>query len=483
METSQQMTSKWMGMVRRREFFACRFALLALLCAGPAACGAGAAVEPPPAPAPDEPAAPTPDLAAPATDPSYGWAPEPLLPADGAMLTDARPLFSWQLQNRPDEVLVQICGDSECANVAQELTSDDATSVRPATDLMPGLYYWRAARTAGGSRTSIWSALRFFTIALPTKITADLFGVYSVSETDVWAVGAAGTIAHYGGSWSTETSPTSQELRAVWAAPGGQAFAVGGGGVILRRSSNTWTAMKSPTTETLYGVWGSAANAVWAVGNNGLILRYDGASWTIAHNRMAGTLRGVWGSGKSDVWAVGSGKEPDGDYAALLLHWDGTRWTESYVCNPEGTRFASGGWVATLTDVFGVGGSIYAAGQCQSGASFIPYGYVAQKDGGGAWHDTPGFGFGLPEGKFRPLQTIWGSSTSDVWAASASEMVGGASSPPTMLHWNGSSWTASTQAITVGIADLGGTCASDIWAVGKGGKRLHYDGTSWTAAP
>lgn len=317
------------------------------------------------------------------------------------------------------------------------------------------------------------------------SVSADLYGVFSVSQRDVFAVGAAGTILHYSGAWSAETSPVNQDLRAVWATSGGQAWAVGLGGTILRRSGSSWSQVPSPTDQDLYGVWASSLDSAWAAGSAGLILHWDGTSWTVAHDRMAGMLRAVWGSGPSDVWVVGSGREPDGDYAALLLHWDGSSWSESYVCNPDGTSHSSGGFVAVLSDVWGTpggGGTVWGAGRCQSGASFIPYGYVAQNSGAG-WTDTPGFGFGLPEGKYRPLQTIWSSSDHDVWAASASETVNGAPTPPTMLHWDGSSWTPSSQNLTVGVNDLGGTAANDVWAVGLAGKRLHFNGTTWIAMP
>ena len=177
---------------------------------------------------------------------------------------------------------------------------------------------------------------------------------------------------------------------------------------------------------------------------------------------------------------VGSGREPDEDYASLLLHWDGTTWTESYVCNPEGTRYASGGWVADLNDVWGSGGTLWSAGQCQPGASFISFGHVAENDGDG-WQDTAGFGSGGALGENRPLHAIWSSAPTDVWAASAYPTLDG--TVPTMLHFDGTSWTPSPQEITTGIEDLGGTSASDVWAVGAGGKRLHYDGSTWTASP
>lgn len=402
-------------------------------------------------------------------------APEPVSPPDGAMLT-GQPQFSWQIDKCKERVVIEICADSGCADVKQRFEAESCTGTNPKDELGHGTYYWHAARLRGKQLASAWSAIRSFVIASPPPVvTADLFGVWSVGPSEVYAVGAGGTLLRYSGSWSAELSPTTRDLRAVFAPAAGQAFAVGAGGTILRRAGNSWSASTSPTTEDLYGVWGSGPSDVWAVGNTGLILHFDGSSWTVSHNRMAGSFRGVWGSGASDVWVVGSGREPDNDYAALLLHWDGTSWTESYLCNPEGTRYASGGWIASLTDIWGVpGGTLWTAGRCQSGASFIPFGYVAQKDVDGAWADTPGFGFGKPLGEQRPLQTIWSSSGSDVWAASAGTA--------TMLHFDGTSWTPSTDSVTAGIYDLGGTAAGDVWAVGKAGKRLHFDGATWTAS-
>lgn len=411
-------------------------------------------------------------------------APVPTSPADGETLVGTQPVFAWQIDRCSERILVELCADAACAAVKQRFEAEACTGSRAPGELAPGTYFWHAARVRGNHLASAFSDTRRFVLAAPPPVvTADLLGVWSVSASDVFAVGAAGTILRYSGAWAAEPSPTTQTLRAVWAAGGGHAFAVGDGGTILRRDGTTWTAVASPTSVDLQGVWGSSPSDVWAVGGS-LILHWNGTSFSIAHDRMAGALRGVFGIAASDVWVIGSGKEPDGDYAALLLHWNGTGWSESYVCNPEGTRFASGGWIASLTDIWGLrDGALWAAGLCQSGASFKPFGYIAHKDSGGSWGDVPGFGFGLPLSEFRPLRTVWASSASDVWAASASETVTGTSNLPTMLHFDGTSWTPSPQPITVGIYDLGGTAASDIWAVGKAGKRLHFDGTTWTPKP
>jgi hypothetical protein len=319
--------------------------------------------------------------------------------------------------------------------------------------------------------------------AAPLPVTQDLRGVWSAGPADVWAVGDSGTVLHYDGRWRTETSPTTQNLQSVWATPDGRAWAVGWGATILRRDGGVWAIVASPVTVDLDHVWGRAHDDVWAVGDDGIVLHFDGLAWSVALDRMAGRLRGVWGRAADDVWVVGAGQEPDGDRASLLLHWDGASWTESYTCQAEGNRFAAGGWSAQLDDIWGsTAGPLWAAGHCQPGASFIPFGHLVRHDEYG-WQELIG---DTTEsiGEWRSFSSVWASSATDVWVASDS---GGDSdpsaSPPTIIHFDGTAWTASSDLATISINDLGGSGPNDIWAVGPGGKRLHYDGTAWTASP
>jgi hypothetical protein len=89
---------------------------------------------------------------------------------------------------------------------------------------------------------------------------------------------------------------------------------------------------------------------VWAVGyqraaNGGtktLIVHWDGTSWTQvpapdSRPRIIGpptnppdfVLNGVGADSASDVWAVGYHQTAVGNRFTLILHWDGTAWTQS----------------------------------------------------------------------------------------------------------------------------------------------------------
>jgi hypothetical protein len=311
----------------------------------------------------------------------------------------------------------------------------------------------------------------------PLAVTADLHGVFAVAASDAWAVGNAGTILHYDGCWRAEPKATDVDLYGVWAAADGTVWAAGAAATTLRRSGGTWSVFTTPGTLAVRGIWVTATD-VWAAAEEGAIYRWDGAAWQLSHaNTTPGTYDGIWGAAPNDIWVVGNGQEPDGDRAAIHVHWDGVAWTESYSCNPEGNRFAAGGWIAVLEDVWGAGAdAVWDAGECNPGASFIPHGFIERR-AGEAWPEVDIGGLG----DFRPLDTIWASSESDVWAASGGELFDG--NVPTILHFDGTAWTASSDPATAGLLDIGGTGASDVWAVGLRGKRLHFDGTAWTPSP
>lgn len=85
--------------------------------------------------------------------------PRQTAPLSTATTTSRRPFFRWQLSGVADGARVQLCATRACTTVT---TQFDATgsSARPATDLAPGLHYWRLVGRAGsdlGTATSpVW---------------------------------------------------------------------------------------------------------------------------------------------------------------------------------------------------------------------------------------------------------------------------------------------------------------------------------------
>ncbi|MBN9167298.1 MAG: hypothetical protein BGO98_14070 [Myxococcales bacterium 68-20] len=103
-----------------------------------------------------------------------------------------------------------------------------------------------------------------------------LHGVWSVSETEAWSVGARGTIRHYTGDpvrWDVVTN--------------------------------------APTDVDLHAVWGSSPSDVWAVGDEAVVLHYDGATWSRVKiaglNARRPKLTTVWMPAPGHVWIGGVG--------------------------------------------------------------------------------------------------------------------------------------------------------------------------------
>jgi hypothetical protein len=117
-----------------------------------------------------------------------------------------------------------------------------------------------------------------------TNSVTTLESVSGASATDVWAVGASGTVRHYTGGtdWARVTVPTSEHLRAVRAVSATEAWAVGDNGTVISWNGTTWQTSAPPPSaheRGLYGIWGSSESGVWIVGEHTL-LRHRTASET-----------------------------------------------------------------------------------------------------------------------------------------------------------------------------------------------------------
>jgi hypothetical protein len=154
--------------------------------------------------------------------------------------------------------------------------------------------------------------------------TQPLQGVWGVSGSDVFSVGASGTIVQYDGSnWNWMTSGTTSNLYGVWGSSSTNVFAVGASGTILHYDGSTWASMTSGTSSDLRGVWGSDASHVFAVGASGTVRYYNGSSWGNAPGTTgSGTttqLNGVWGSAYTNVFVVGA--------SGSIRHYNGSAWS------------------------------------------------------------------------------------------------------------------------------------------------------------
>ena len=263
----------------------------------------------------------------------------------------------------------------------------------------------------------------------PPPGTGDLLSVYPVSSSDAWAVGAQNAANQ---------------------------------GTIIRWNGASWTGpLAAPTANIDYrSVHMVNSNYGWIAGqknpttNEGLLLRWNGVAWSPVRSGVTENLNDVFMlSGGAQGAAVGD--------AETIIHWDGSTWfTET---SPTSTNLNAVTMVASNQ-----GWAVGAAGM------------IFKYDGTWSHYET------LPGSV--DLFGIHMRSDTDGWIVGDSP---GALFPPTILRWNGATWTAVTPS---GVA-LGETLyavdtlsATESWAVGSGfwspsATMLKWDGSLWTSVP
>jgi hypothetical protein len=209
---------------------------------------------------------------------------------------------------------------------------------------------------------------------------------------------------------------------------------------------------------TLLCVWGTGPEDVFAVGGalgNGsesLVLHYDGTRWT---DLAAGGTETFWwahGTRGTDVWAVGE--------KGRIAHWDGAKLT-AYASGTTATLY--GVWAAAADDVWAVGGTV---GATQGGGA--PNDVLLHFDGS-SWTPSP-----LPQTLGRTFFKVWGTASNNLY------VVGEAG---TIWHRRGVQWALESQApaVTGKLVTVNGCSAGEVYAVGDRNV-LRSNGATWTRA-
>lgn len=188
-----------------------------------------------------------------------------------------------------------------------------------------------------------------------TLATGDgnLNAVWGASSTSLYAVGDGGVIVHgHAGSWTAQSSGTTDDLLGTWGTSDNDAWAVGGtisDGVILHYNGTSW----SPSTtdsNAVNGVWAFDASHVFAVTSGGSILTFNGSTWSKVAHISPTPLVAIWGTSATDVYAAGG---------ATLLHYNGSAWTVQSTGISSATLSLLSVWGSSSTDVIAVGSGIY----------------------------------------------------------------------------------------------------------------------------
>jgi hypothetical protein len=110
---------------------------------------------------------------------------------------------------------------------------------------------------------------------LPYQPTA----AFTVSPSDVWAVGLHGFVQHFdGASWQRVPAATTENLNGIWMASASDGWLVGDHGTLRRWNGTAWTTVASGTTADLGGISGTSASNLWIVGDQ-IALHWNGLLW------------------------------------------------------------------------------------------------------------------------------------------------------------------------------------------------------------
>jgi hypothetical protein len=212
-------------------------------------------------------------------------------------------------------------------------------------------------------------------------LSAALLSITGTAHGDVYAVGAdpddgrGPYVLHYdGAAWERLETGATGDLWWISVTPvDGAYYLAGAGGNLMQYDPATgiFESFVTPSDDIVFGVWGTDAENVWAVGGDldnedagGFVWRYDGSAWyaedlsAVAAEGLP-TLYKVWGRSANDVYAVGR--------LGLVLHFDGTRWSQA-VTDTTRTLFTVHGNDASVVAVGGFGEAVIEE---LSGTSFV----------------------------------------------------------------------------------------------------------------
>jgi len=357
-----------------------------------------------------------------------------------------------------------------------------------------------------------WNGVGWQSYPMPATGTSEagsVFLVESASSTTgpVIAV-AVGSDASGGEIWTwngvpgittgwveSSVSPTPNQLNSVYmtteygstcTGSGIWGAAVGNSGTILT-DCGTWTTQGSPTANNLYGVAMSSTTSGWAVGDLCTIIHTtNGVTWSAYTGPTPCTdptrpLRSIVLLSSSEGWAVG---DSDSNGHPVILH--GTSldssplWTQIPVnqVTPNGLPSSVGlnsvTFATSGNNLWAVGASGIAA-FCQNNCSSMS---------GSIWSTTTSPLTGSATG--HQLNAVFMDSDSDGWAVGSNDL-----GAEVLYQWNGYSWTQAPSVSTITTAPLYGIYmqgSSNAWAVGGTGtvaSTLYYNGNTWQglAAP
>jgi len=279
----------------------------------------------------------------------------------------------------------------------------------------------------------------------------------------------------------------------------------------------TWTAdtLAYPgSVQTLmYDIWGSSPKDVYAVGHNnrslGVMWHYEGSKWTdveLNYPFQGGNIAGaisveaIYGISANNIYAVGYHISNSNVHTSMVLHYNGTVWTEENLPS-------LGGWLNT---VYGTSGSnVWAGGQDalyhfngskwtrdsilvsvpiggifqynsinSANGNFFAIGYTDNRKGvlgqyffkeqSSKFMSVDSFQITNPGSIIKFGNTLWASKNGTLYSVGHKGV----------YKYTGSSWVNIFQT-TYFLSGIFGIDDNNIFVVGHFGQAYHFNGADW----
>jgi hypothetical protein len=314
------------------------------------------------------------------------------------------------------------CGDGK-KNLAEECDKTDLAGESCAT---LGYAVGTLKCTAGCKFDK--SGCRYWELIVPAPTTEDLNGVWGSSPTNIWVVGANGTVLlHNGATWVKAQTPmsTAMQVGAIWGTSPADVWA--GASHIYHFDGKGWSQSYNADAHSFSG---TSSSDFWAVASSEAH-HYNGAQWKT--ETLGGILRDVFSLSKNQVFAVGNGGTK-----ALLHVWNGTTWSSTAISPLSTVMLPLGVW-ATAAD------SVWVVNHV---------GEVLRYDGK-VWK--------IEFTSSSNLTSISGTGPKDIWAVGYNG---------TILHYDGVKWVQVVSPTKKHLQEVWGSTVAGCWIVGDAGTVL-----------
>jgi len=209
-------------------------------------------------------------------------------------------------------------------------------------------------------------------------------------------------------------------------------------GILYHYTNGVVDEYRNVSDTTFNGIkacWGTSSSDMFFVGVQGNISHFDGTTFTKMTSPTTKNLRSVWGTSHNDVWAAGYNFSTD---ESVLIHYDGTSWTED--------EFSTSG----QTRQFGIG-TVWDVDSSGHNVRIIAGTRVFRKTDNGPWRkDTAEIGNSLGGGSYNGIGAF-GNTPNDLMAVGSWGFIS---------HWNGKTWKKYDELYNYGIVDYGAAAFS-----------------------